>query len=329
MLRYGEGMSDAATPPGSLDSEELALRDALARGDATIASIAPVLRHLLASEDSSLFGEEIVARVRGMTADVARQLLDSIVVAAGESERIEHDEGDVAAMISAIVGDPAFLGHVHALAIEWQLTERLHVRLAADPVLPPLLQALMARPDPETAALAMHVLAAQARWCQSQRRMELPLAELPGDLFHRALIAMRAVAGDGAEIDAHAARAEAAVRADYDESAGRLGLISRLVTGMGAGGVTALSVGHAGVAIFLTTLAAASAQDRDLVVLSTSEAQQVRLMLSLRAAGLMPDAIDEQFLAFHPDVALPRGVGRLEVSRAAAMLAPVADSGGA
>jgi hypothetical protein len=328
MLRYGEGMSDVENPSGGLDSEELALRDALLQGDATLASIAPILRHLLANEDGAMFGEEIVARVRGTIADVARQLLDRIAAAGGELERGVHDADDMAAMTAAIVGDPAFLNHVHALAIEWQLVARLHTRLTADPVLSPLLQALMARPDPETAALAMHLLAAQARWCQMQRRMELPLGELPGDLLHRALIAMRTVAGAEAEADRRAAKAEAEIRGDYDESGSRLGMLSRLVTGMGAGADAALSFSHAGVAIFITALGIASAQDRDLVALSTSEAQQARFMLSLRAAGLMPDAIDEQFLTLHPDTVPLKGIGKLGADRAAAMLALAGGSTG-
>ena len=57
------------------ESVEQVLRDELVRGDAVIASARPVLRHLLASEDSALFSDEMIARVRGMVLDVAQQLL--------------------------------------------------------------------------------------------------------------------------------------------------------------------------------------------------------------------------------------------------------------
>jgi hypothetical protein len=328
MRRYGEGMNDAASPSGGLDSEELVLREALARADAELASIAPILRHLLANDDGALFGEEIVARVRGMARDVARQLLDRIALAAGERERIVHDDDDIAAITVAIVGDPAFLAHVHALALEWQLTERLRSRLAADPVLSPLLQTLIASSHPETAALAMHVLAAQARWCQSQRRMELPLAELPGDLLHRALIAVRSVTNAEPDSDRLAAKAEAAVRTAYDESTSRLGLMSQLVTGMAAGATAALSLNHAGFAIFITALGIATMQDRDHAVLSTSETQEVRFVLSLRAAGLMTEAVDEQLLTLRPNATPPAGLARMDAARAAGLLAVANDSAG-
>lgn len=166
----------------------------------------------------------------------------------------------------------------------------------------------------------MQLLAAQARFGQAQRRMTLPLAELPGDLLHGALVAMRTLAGAAPDPDTRAAAAEASIRADYDESRSRLGLVSRLVIGMGGGAVAALSVTHAGVAIFLTALAAGSGQDRDLIALSTNEAQLARLAVALRAAGLKLSAIEEQLFAIHPDTALPEGFDRLGVERAAALL---------
>jgi hypothetical protein len=58
-------------------------------------------------------------------------------------------------------------------------------------VLSPLVQELVAAKEGDMAALAMTVLAAQARFMQHHRRMELPLGELPGDLFHKALVLLR------------------------------------------------------------------------------------------------------------------------------------------
>jgi hypothetical protein len=303
-------MSDAAANPRTTDSVESRLRGALEQGDAVRGTVAPVLRHLLASDDSSLFGDAILARVRGMTTDVAQQLV--------EHGGADHDP---AALTAAIADNPVFLTHVHALVLEWQMTERMQASLALDPVLSPLLQALIASPDETTAALAMKFLAAQARFVQAQRRMRLPLLELPGDLLHGALLAMRSVAGPEPVADARAAAAEAAIRADYDERRSRLGLISRLVTGMGAGAVAALSIHHAGAAIFLSALALASGQDRDLAALGTSETQRTRLALALCAAGLRSAAIEEQLLALDPDAELPEGLERLTADRAATLLA--------
>lgn len=304
-------MIQTVPTPQAAVSVEAVLREELAHGDAMLGTIAPILRHLLANDDHSVFGDEIIARVRGVTADLSRQLLDE---AAGPGQAVPAP-ARVDALASALVDVPGLLAHVHAQALEWQLVQRLQARLALDPVLSPLLQALIASSDAGTSGLAMNFLAAQARFCQAQKRMKLPLAELPGDLLHGALEALGAEAGDAA------ASAMAAIRQRYDESCGRLGLATRLVMGMGGGAVAALSITHAGVSLFLSALSLATGQNRDLVVLSTNEAQMARLALALRAAGLKPQAIEEQFLALHPDVALPEGFENLGADGAAALLA--------
>ena len=173
MAGYSGGMSEAAATFRATDPVEARLRGALDQGDVVLSTVAPVLRHLLASDDSGLFGDAILARVRGMTGDVARQLL----------AHVDGAHADPAAMTLALTANPAFLGHVHALVLEWHLTELLQARLAIDPVLSPLLQALIASSDETTAGLAMKFLAAQARFGQAQRRMRLAVTELPGDLL--------------------------------------------------------------------------------------------------------------------------------------------------
>ena len=219
----------------------------------------------------------------------------------------------------ALLADTAFLAHAHALTVEAQLMERLQGRSGIDPVLTPLIQELVASKDGAVAGLAMAVLAAQARFQQHWRRMELPLGELPGDLFHRALTVLREQARDS---DAPAAEAaERQLRDDYQEGAGRLGLIARLVMAMGHKAPRALAIDHGGLAIFATALSMASGQERDLVVLSFSERQYARLALSLCAAGLKPKAVLEQFLYLHPDVSLPEGFEMLRADRAVALLA--------
>ena len=76
-----------------------------------------------------------------------------------------------------------------------RVLERLQARSGIDPVLTPLVQDLVASKDGSVASLAMAVLASQARFQQHYRRMELPLRELPGDLFHQALVLLRTQAG--------------------------------------------------------------------------------------------------------------------------------------
>ena len=297
---------------------EAVLRDELAHGDIVLGTIGPILGHLLANHDHSLFSDEIIARVRGMLLHVARQLFE----AQGGAEGFENPHAfaleQAPVLGDRIAADPAFLAHCHALALEWQLAGRLQRRNQIDPVLSPLLQALIASDDATTASNAMALLAAQARFVQQQRRMELPLGELPADLFHHALVTWRELASE--EGSEKAEKAERQLRETFDESAGRLGLLARVVNGMGQGALAALAMGHAGAAIFLTALAMASDQERDLTVVATNDRQLARLALSLRAAGLKPKDVEEQFQYIHPEVALPEGFDMLRADRAAAML---------
>ena len=314
-------MSETAAHANPAVAVETVMREELAHGDAMIGTIAPIMRHLLANDEHSVFSDEIVAAVRGMMSHVATQVLDELAAAGGTPDARDHDPGQVADLVEAFVAHSGFLAHVHALALEWQLTQRLQARLALDPVLSPLLQALIASPEAPVAAAAMALLASQARFAQNQRRMQLPLSELPGDLLHAALFGLRGLAGNDPDLLAQTAAAEQGVRAQYDESRSRLGLISRLVMGMGGGATAALSVTHAGVGIFLSALALASGQDRDMAVLATNEAQVARLALALRASGMKPQSIEEQFLSLHPEVTLPDGFEQLGADHAAALLA--------
>lgn len=298
---------------------EAMLREALEQGDVVLGTINPILGHLLANQDDTLFSDEIVARVRGMISHIAWQMLMAHAKAAENDDpdafSKEHRDG----LAMRLIAFPALLTHCHALAVEWQLAIRLADRNAIDPVLSPLLQALVASDDEATAASAMTVLASQARFIQHQRRMELPLGELPGDLFHQTLLTwlnhMHEKAGAGASA------AERELRASFDESAGRLGLLSRSIAGMGGGAMAALSINHAGVALFISALAIASGQDRDIAALSTHEGQMARLALALRAAGMDTKTVEEQFLHIHPDVTLPDVFELLRPDRAASLLA--------
>ena len=312
-------MMDNPLQVGSPDSVESVLQLDLAHGDALAGTIAPILRHLLANDDHSVFGDEIIARVRGMLRHVAAQMFAALAQASDPADLSEPDPDQVQVLAERLVAQPGLLAHCHALALEWQLTDRMQARLSLDPVLSPLVQALIASTEPGTSGIAMSLLAAQARFAQQQRRMELPLAELPGDHLHFALVAFRAVLD---EADAAALQvAEAAMRGRHDEARSRLGLIARIITSMGGGATAALSVSHAGVALFLSALAIGSGQDRDMAVLATNVGQLARLALTLRSAGLRTPAVEENFLSLHPEIALPDGFDTLGADRAAALLA--------
>lgn len=323
----------ASTAPSGISPAaiENLLREELVTADRTLANVAPVLGHLLGNSDNSIFSDETIARVRGMLHDLAQQLVLALAEAAGHRDPESRARETAGQLFRVLVANRAVVAHVHAIALEWQLTERLQGRLGLDPVLPPLLQARIASPDAAASALAMSLLAAQARFGQTQRRMQLPLSELPGDLFRLALMAMHAFSTtEGPETnpfgEMHAGMADRILRERYDEGMTRLGLLYRVIGGMGSDAAAALSIDDAGVALFLTGLSIASACPRDDVTLALTDTQLPRLALLLAASGLKGGAIARQFLALHPEVELPEGLDALRPDRAAALLA--ASSGG-
>lgn len=295
------------------NSVEAILTDELAREDRALAAVVPVLRHLLSSEAEALVSEAILARVRGMIFDVAAQLQ---AAAAGHDPATRALGGDdpvaIDQLAAILMVDEALLGFCHALAAEGLIAHRLQQRRAIDPVLSPLLQELIASEDPAIASLAMSVLAAQSRFVQGQRRMELPLGELPAELFHRLTAQAPVEAGD--------ISVQTRLQASYDEATGRLGLLARLVAAMRRGAMAALALDHAGLALFASALGFAARQPREGAVLACHEGQDLRLALMLRAAGLSPAAIERQVLLVEPAGRMPRSLGGVSADQAAALL---------
>jgi len=311
-------IEDTLTGPAA-DGLEDALRAELAQGNRIIADARPILRHLLADSDVGLFGDAVVAGVRGMMVHAARQLLEVLAQEAKIAERGEFVGAHAGAVAARLFAQDDVLACAHALVLEAELAERLHRDSRIDPLLPPLLRELAGSPDPAQAAAAVAVLGAQARFVQHQRRMEWPLAELPGELFHKAML----VLGVFELVPAEAlASARARLRGGYDEGQRRVGQITRLIVAMGREAPRALSLDQAGLAIFVTALGMASGQDRALAVLTLGSSQPTRLALALRAAGMTEDEATRQFLYLHPELALPAGFAALSPERAGALLAP-------
>ena len=296
-------MDDAENKRGS------SLRDALARGDAALSGIQPILSHLLSAPDHSLFSDEIVARVRGMVADLANQILRVQAGCTGDDGRDAFAHRHSEALSEHLQASAELLLHCHALAVEWQVTQRLEEEFGLDPVLSPLMQRMIADADGWISSGAMAALAAQARFVQAQRRMELPIGELPGDLFHRTLLAWRNYCGEG-QSEA-VTRAETKLRSGFDESASRLALMSRLVSSLGDRAKDALVIEEAGSGLFFTALASMSGQSRPLAILSSHARQAVRFALGLRAAGVAARQVDEVLLRLHPGGAPVPGLGEI------------------
>ncbi len=305
-----EEMGEETMDPAADATVEAILRGGFAREGRALASVVPVLRHLLGSETQGLVSEAILARVRGMILDCAAQLAATASGHDPATRMAGQDPGTLEAWSESLMADGALLAHCHALAAEGLIAERLMQRHAIDPVLSPLLQELIAAEDPAVAALAMATLAAQSRFVQSQRRMELPLGELPAELFH-ALLA-RALPDEAALAQA---------RATYDEAASRLGLLARLVAAMRRGALAALGLEHGGLALFATALASETRTARSEAVLACHEGQSHRLALLLRAAGLAPATAERQLPLVDPAARHPHAIAALSPGQAAALLA--------
>lgn len=301
----------ASTP---VEPTEHPLRTALARGERARAESAPTLQHLLATPDRSLISEAVVAQVRGMLRHLARQLIDALTPHATSEPAVD-------ALLTRLQGHANLRAHCQALALEWRLAQILEEELALDPVLSPQLQEWVSQAGAVIGSLAMAALAAQARFAQAQRRMELPLMELPAELFHDALSAGRdAVTDDGSGALSHAV---ARLRADYDEGATRLALLSRLSREATPDAPRALTVEGSGVALWLSVLADRSGEDRDRTACAAADPYLGRLLLTLRAAGVAPAEAERQVLKIQPDATLPRGLGDIGTREAAQWLLDV------
>lgn len=307
--------SDVASHTDNEQAKD-ALRQGLARGDTALAGIAPILSHLLASPGETLVSEDVVARMRGMLRSLASDVLTIEAQASQQSARL--DPGRTDALVSTLAKNSVLMSHCYAVAMEGQLTERFEQSGDIDQVLTPLLQELIASPDQGTSELAMQTMSAQARFVQAQRRMHLPLAELPAELFHTLLQLWEALPSD-TEVSEQQ-RVGAVLRESFDEGRSRLGLLTRLTGSLGPAVRATLDLEHAGFALFATGLGRATKQARELTILACERRQASRLVLVLRGAGLKPDEVRRQFMLIHGESRMPSGVDLVSSEDALSML---------
>lgn len=311
-------MSEASHNGDPSTSVESTLREELARGGVILAGARPILRQLLANDDYTLFSDAVIARIRGMAAHIERLLALELARDIGHHDRGAFAAEHEGALAPKLLANDDFLAEAHALVVEALLAERMQQRSGIDPVLSPLVQELAASTDPNLAASAMQVLSAQARFIQTQRRMEWPLGELPGDLFHFALAGFaESFAGHGDTL----AHTLARLRAVFNESDGRIGRMMRLLTGIGRMAPRALDLHHAGPSLFITALSLATEVERHEAVQTMGEAQGMRLALTLRMLGQATGAIAAQLGYLHPELQLPEDFEAITSKHAADILA--------
>ena len=256
--------------------------------DDALGSVRPVLLHLLGQVDRTFLSDAIVARTRGMIDSLARQLLDP---AAKPSTALSSAKS-VADLADRLRQDTALVSHCHALAVEWQLTEKLARKHGVDAVLSRSAQALIASPDDRVSVLAVQAVAAQSRFVQHQRRMSVFLGDLPGSLFHTCLAKLSELSDldagqriDATMVDQH--------RRAFDEGVGRAVLLARLFDASRRATSVGLLPKEAGLALFLTALSQLAGETRERVCLSATNQQSGRLAITLRAAGFRSQDIDQ------------------------------------
>lgn len=312
-------MSEETLSTGANGQMSDELRGALQRCDQALVSSPPVLRHLVANSESSLFHEEVLARVRGMLDHLGTQMLRRFLDTAGRpaDEPVPLDRLD--ALVTTLAEDQGLLSHLHALSIEWRLTQRFSERRATEVVLSPLVKELVGSPDAETARLSMAFLTSQARFAQHARRMQVELGELPGELLNFCLTSLRKAVSRQADSRRDVQMAIRAVQGTYDEGHTRHGLANQLVHDE-ATRDPSLDPEQAGIALFITALAKAAGLSRDSATLGVTEGQAPRLGLMLRAAGRDRQQVERTVLLIHPDARLPEGLGGIDQHTALKLL---------
>ncbi|MEO6042260.1 MAG: hypothetical protein ABIP41_10200, partial [Croceibacterium sp.] len=297
---------------------ERGLREGLTRADRAAAAARPALRHLLAGADAMLLSDETVARVRGLLGDAARQLLAAQAEAAALADAAGFAAERAPALAARMADNEAWLGHVHALALEGELLERLRLTRGLDPVLTPRIERLAASGEALSAALATAVLAAQARFVHHHRRRELALCDLPDELYDTAL----ALLGQGGPPDA-AVDAEQQLRVVRADSRTRPALLEGFALLRGGEGL--LEIDNAGLSLFASALAAATGRQREATIVALAASSPDRAALMLCAAGLSAEQIEAQMAWLQPEPRVPHGLAELPAERAAALLDGAAD----
>ena len=297
-------------------SVDLLLREELARGNRARASVVPVFAHFLDSEGPSLFNDAIIAVMRGQLEHLTRQLLAATL---SDTNSAAPETVVRQALSNRLAGDATVVDHVYSVALEGLIAKNLEQNCAIDPVLSPLLQELIASDNAAIAEIAMSVLAAQSRFSLNHTRMELPLGELPFEVFVRTVEHGEAAANDADVAVGNEALAK--LKSDYDEGTNRIGLLARLTSAMRGGAVAGLDLAHAGLGLFASSCASLLSLEREHAVFACHEGQTVRLALMLKAAGLNGAASERQIALLGGTKAIPGGLEAISQAYARDMLA--------
>lgn len=308
-------MGKMATDRSQCAPVDAILRDEMARSNRALRSLAPVIAQMLDSDGPSLVTDAIVARLRGMMSDIARQLLAVAVIEGSDAHSTQDAKAQLVASFSS---DEPLIDHLYAVALEGVLIEGLEKRASIDPVLSPLMQELIASKNPEVAQLAVAALAAQSRFTRNVGRMTHPIGELPQEILASVLDHLHNLEPKLSK--PQIAKAIAKTKGEFDEGLGRIGLLARLCSTMHGGAIAALDLNHSGLALFVSAASSLTRTPRDSVVFACHEGQSVRLALILLAAGLTGERVEAQTSLLGARFALPSQIVGLSAADAVSAL---------
>jgi len=286
------------------------LRADLAGDDRALSGVVPVLSHVLTNRGEPMVSDDIIARMRGLIASAAEQLL------ASKEEEASAEEVD--SLSTALASNGSIVTHYYALAFEGGLSEDLAERNGLDPVISPLIRELMGSKDNSVAEIATKLMASQARFIEGQKRRQSSIFELPPELLEEVLVTVKTWAKQ--QIRPLGTQLSADLKEAYDEASTRLGLLTHLIAMLGASGELVCEIETAGFAIFCSALAAQTRQPRELMVLSCQSHQSLRLALALKATGISTESTIRQFEFIGSDVTFPAGFDIWDGESAADML---------
>jgi hypothetical protein len=298
--------SNTVSGAGILDG----LREELISDDRALASVVPVLSHVLAHPGEPLVSDEVVARMRGLVAGIA--------MAFPTSTNAESCD----ALASELAKNGNLVSHCYALGVEGAITQSLSENYGIEPSLPALVQELIGSKEAAIAELAMAFMASQARFSEGHNRGTAALYELPSELFDAAVTAWKLWASSNkiSAVSVDLADAEAELRARYDEGSTRLGLLNRMLSAIGASSQVLAEIETAGLAIFASATAKEAGQPRELVILSCQTQQSLRLALALKASGRSSEAILHQFAFLGRNIVLPADFDEWDAKQATDIL---------
>lgn len=276
---------------------DAAVRELIDAATAGRTDLAQQLTAAMGWSDRGLFNDELIARSRGLLLHLAQQLAGAeLGQVAGEAPTNSTD-----AILAALMTEPRLLAYCHALCLEYQLTTRLAREADLDPLLPRLLQEMIASTDEITSNNAASCLAAQMRHLGALERMRLPLEQLPADLLRVALAIGRTASATPEIADA----VEQGVRTRYHEEATRHALFKHLVNRPEYPDKRGWQLEKAGTGLFLAAFAERAELEWVDAASLLPEGQQASFALEALSSGCTRKALSRNLILLHNQAAMP------------------------